>query len=217
MIVKKLTANSRGSPGYACSSFIAGLCISCHCGTEALTVSTTVTSTWVSHTSIVVRRGVHLKSTAMCCKIYRSCMVKHISLPTKYNPHILLVVYPSWIYPYLVLAGCEDITVNDAALFLGPRRSVRVGGTWVHYSRHTWAAWWNFPAVSKFHWINNCRLGSSGEVIVCVAIIVSTQTTHLPLKKRDHELKWLTWQGYTKVSVTSDLTEYWIHFFIRVS
>lgn len=88
VVVTEQRADLWSSPLDAGSSFITGLCISRYGCTETLTISTTVTSTGVAHTSIIKHRGVHPR-----------------------------------------VAGLECGAVDDAALFLGPGRSIGVGCT----------------------------------------------------------------------------------------
>ena len=68
----RLTADPWGSPGHTGSCFIAGSCIRCHCSAEALTVSTTITGTRVTHARIIKWRRIHL--------VGRDMQIKHTRL-----------------------------------------------------------------------------------------------------------------------------------------
>lgn len=86
-----------------------------------------------------------------------------------------------YISSYLQVTSLEGGTRDDAALFHGPGRPVAVGGTGVGDQFGIWAAGRNLPAVTKCQNICNSFMGPCGEIIFAVAIIVSTQTTHMTL------------------------------------
>lgn len=86
-----------------------------------------------------------------------------------------------YISSYLQVTSLEGGTRDDAALFHGPGRPVAVGGTGVGDQFGIWAAGRNLPAVTKYQNICNSFMGPCSEIILAVAIIVSTQTTHLTL------------------------------------
>lgn len=82
------------------------------------------------------------------------------------------------------MAGREDVTLYNAALFLGPGLSVWVGCTGAGDALSIGAAWQILPAVSKHQRADNNIIGSCGEVIICIVVIVATQSTYTTLKRR---------------------------------
>ena len=85
---------------------------------------------------------------------------------------------------YNGMAGREDVTLDNAALFLGPRLSVWVGCAGAGEAVSIGAARWILPAVPKHQWVDHHSMGPCGEVIICIVIIVATQPTHTTLKKK---------------------------------
>lgn len=84
---------------------------------------------------------------------------------------------------YSGVAGREDITLYNAALFLGPGLSVWVGCAGVGDSLSIRTAWRVLPAVPKHEWVDHQSMAPCSEVIICIAIIVATQPTHMTLEK----------------------------------
>lgn len=83
------------------------------------------------------------------------------------------------------MADLKSAAGDDAALLLGPGCSVAVGGTGITEELGIWAAGQDFPAVTKLENICHHLLRARGKVILAVAIIVPTETTHLALRSRD--------------------------------
>lgn len=81
----------------------------------------------------------------------------------------------------MCVTGHKDFTHDDAALFLCPGLPIGVKGTWVFDLISIRAAGGFLPAVSKIQCIVYHTLVSQGEVVVCVAVIISAETTHLTL------------------------------------
>lgn len=75
------------------------------------------------------------------------------------------------------MAGSKGRTVDDAALFLGPRLAVRVGSAGVLGNWGIWAGWGELPAVSKLQHIAHYRLAARREVIDGIVVKVPTQAT----------------------------------------
>lgn len=76
----------------------------------------------------------------------------------------------------------EDGTLYDAALFLGPWLSVRVGCAGAGDPLSIGAGWQVLPAVPKHQWVDHHSMAPCGEVIICIAVVVATQPTHTTLK-----------------------------------
>lgn len=79
------------------------------------------------------------------------------------------------------VTGHKDFIHDDAALFLSPGLPIGIKGTWIFDLTSIRAAGGLFPAVSKIQCVVYHTLVSQGKVIVCVAIIISAQTTDLTL------------------------------------
>lgn len=84
---------------------------------------------------------------------------------------------------YNGVAGGEDVTQYDAALFLGPRLSVWLFCAGVANALSIRAAWQILPAVSKHQWADYHCMAPCSEVVICIVVIVATQPTHTTLKK----------------------------------
>lgn len=61
-----LTTDLGGSPLYTNASLIAGLSISSHSSAETLTVSASVTSTWVKHAGFIIGSRIYLQTNVLC-------------------------------------------------------------------------------------------------------------------------------------------------------
>lgn len=85
---------------------------------------------------------------------------------------------------YNCVAGRKDITLYNAALFLGPWLSVWVCCAGAGVALSIRAAWRILPAVSKNQWVDHHSMAPCSEVIIWIAIIVATQSTHMTLKKK---------------------------------
>lgn len=92
---------------------------------------------------------------------------------------------------YLWVTLCKHFTGNDAALLLCPGFPVWVCSAWILRTIGIWAAWRHFPAIGKLQHISYHRLTASSEVIISIAIIVSTKSTDMAL----HQDKQTKWQG----------------------
>ena len=79
------------------------------------------------------------------------------------------------------MAGGEDLALDEAALFLGPGRPVRVDGTGAPLGHGVRTAAGTFPAVPKRQRVHHHRVAPGAKVIVGVAIVVTTQTTQMAL------------------------------------
>lgn len=84
---------------------------------------------------------------------------------------------------YSGVASRKDITLYDAALFLGPRVSVRVGCAGSDDSLNIGAAWRILPAIAKLLLTDYHSMGPCGEVVVGIVVVVATQPAHLTLKE----------------------------------
>lgn len=82
---------------------------------------------------------------------------------------------------YLGVTLCKYFTGNDAALLLCPGFPVWVCGAWIFGLIGIWASRRHFPAIGKLQHISYHRLTACSEVIVSIAIIVSTKATDMSL------------------------------------
>lgn len=90
---------------------------------------------------------------------------------------------------YLWVTLCKHFTGNDAALLLCPGFPVWVCSAWILCTIGIWAARRHFPAIGKLQHISHHGLTASSEVIISIAIIVSTKPTDMALHQ-DKQTKW---------------------------
>lgn len=90
---------------------------------------------------------------------------------------------------YSGVAGWEDVALYNTALFLGPWLSVGVGITGVADALSIRAAWQILPTVSKHQRAHHHSMGPCGEVVICIAVVVSTKPTHTTLKRPEHVIQ----------------------------
>jgi len=83
---------------------------------------------------------------------------------------------------HLRTAGAEGGAVDDAALLLGPRPAVRVGGAGVPGGQSVRARRGEFPAVAKLQHVARHRLAPRGEVVEGVVVKVPAQPADPPLQ-----------------------------------
>lgn len=77
-------ADGGSSPFHAGSSLITGCCVGCYRRAEALTVSSRIASTCVSHTSIIIVFGVHLgMAGSEYCTVYDAAVFYCPCLPVR--------------------------------------------------------------------------------------------------------------------------------------
>lgn len=81
----------------------------------------------------------------------------------------------------MCVTGHKDFSHDNAALLLSPGLPIGVKGAWGFDLIGIRAAGGFLPAVSKVQCVVYHTLVSQREVIVCVAVIISTETTNLPL------------------------------------
>lgn len=84
------------------------------------------------------------------------------------------------------MAGRENFAGDDAALFLSPGLSVGVICAGTFNFNSIWTAGGLLPTVSKDQRFDHHLLTSQHKVVVCVAIVVSTETTNGTLLQEKH-------------------------------
>lgn len=90
---------------------------------------------------------------------------------------------------YLWVTLRKHFTGDDAALLLCPGFPVWVCSAWILCTIGIWAARRYFPAIGKLQHISYHRLTASSEVIISIAIIVSTKSADMALHQ-DKQTKW---------------------------
>ena len=89
---------------------------------------------------------------------------------------------------YLGVTLRKHFTGNDAALLLCPGFPVWVRSAWILGAIGIWATRRHFPAIGKLQHISYHRLTASSEVIISIAIIVSTKSTDMSLHRDKHKM-----------------------------
>ena len=101
---------------------------------------------------------------------------QNLCLPLLSEPH------------YLIVAVSEGAVPDDLTFPRSPSFTVWVWVTWEGLSYCVWTFLTCFPAISKFQcsssywWVSRC------EIILKIAIVISTKTTHFALYRSEREL-----------------------------
>ena len=198
-----LTAYFWGSPGNAHTDLVTSLSVCCHCGTEALTVSSAVAGTRVSYTVFIKWSRIQLYRHSKRSHVNIFCEADIWRFANCFAIRIIFFMQETRniFFHYLFVAFLEGFHYN-ATLKLGPAVSMWLQRARINATFCVRASAWNFPAVCKLQRAANYHLTLGSKVILDISIKVSTKTTHSRLYRRKKDINAKLFSNFYSIVVS---------------